>query len=130
MKRLVRDGDCLVLVEAGREIAVCVPSADTWDMLDLLAPGETVTIGEPVPSTHDCLNREVLSARLQLALLADDNFDAYNVVVGQIGDCRWCLRNVMHWSVGQAVNAKVLQAGGHEAAAGALVTELTRSLMP
>jgi hypothetical protein len=78
-------------------------------------------------SEHVCANTEVRTARLLLALHSDDEV-AYKVVVREIGSCSRCWKAVALWAVQLLAGSQYCAAGGHEQAAGFLLSELERVL--
>jgi hypothetical protein len=72
---------------------------------------------------HVCGNRETLTSRLVLALLSDDE-DSYRFVMNEM--CPHCWEFVAHWAVSLVAGAQALQAGGREAAAEFIVSDLAR----
>jgi hypothetical protein len=79
-------------------------------------------------SAHRCEGPEVRSARLQLALLTDD-MPGYQLIVDEVGSCHRCWRGIAHWAISLVVGDRSLRAGGNEAAAEFVESELVRSLM-
>ena len=128
MKKLRLENDCLILVDAGREIAVSLPGSDVLDLLGELDDGEQVTYGDPPPSTHRCEDSWARVQRMRMALCSNDT-DSYDVVLRELGSCVHCLRNALNNAAYRYAATSTMQAGSSKAAADAAAREIARQVM-
>jgi hypothetical protein len=77
---------------------------------------------------HECGNRELRTSRLILALLSDEDWDMYEVVIREIDGCAGCWEAIAHWAISLLAGSRALAAGSREAAAGYELSGLERVL--
>jgi hypothetical protein len=149
--RLVIDGgDWLRLFdESDYVVETCLATGDVADVVARLAPGDTIAVfggedpipeesasihnddgsaGDAPPNPHQCAGGELRASRLQLALLSND-LDTYTLIAAEVGGCARCWRHIADWTLGLLAGDRALRAGGVEAAAGFIESELIR-MMP
>jgi hypothetical protein len=117
--------------ESDQLVATELITGPIAELIGHLSPGDTVSVmADDVPATtHRCEGPELLTSRMQLALLSND-MPAYDVVVGQVGDCHRCWGAIAHWALNLLAGNRAWQAGSPEAAAGFVLKEIARMTAP